>query len=65
VLCEAERCGAPGGGPGMPEFGGGGGAERIAWLVGAPDLNDADGGDEPFVAGIVWPSDANAPDSEA
>src|SRR5690606_27864724 len=43
-----------------------GGAERIDWLGGAPDLNCADGGEEPFVAaGLLWPSVANAPESEA
>jgi hypothetical protein len=68
VLVDCERCGAPGGGAGMPEFGGGGGAERIDWLGGAPDLNDADGGAanaEPLTAGCVCPSDANAPESDA
>lgn len=49
MLCDCERCGAPGGGCGMPEFGGGGGAERIDWLGGAPDLNDADAGDDPLL----------------
>lgn len=48
VLVEAERCGGALA-PGMPEFGGGGGAERIDWLGGAPDLKFADGGADPFV----------------
>ena len=63
MVCACERCGAPGGGAGMPEFGGGGGAERIDWLVGEPALNDDDAGPDPFA--VLWPSDANAPESDA
>lgn len=74
-MCIGAVVTCPGGGGGgsgcvvrlgfFADTGGGGGADRIDCEAGAPDLNFADGGPEPFVFSRGWPSAPNAPESDA